>query len=207
MKRIILHWTGGTHSVSDLDRQHYHFIIDGEGNVHDGIHPVRANEDTSDGDYAAHTRHCNTGSIGVAVAAMHRAKEHPFTPGKYPITDAQVDALALVCSQLCRAFHIPVTRTTVLTHAEVQPTLGIVQRGKWDITWLPGMQGVEAPVAVGDRLRGLIKAKLAPRTPKPTQTPPTGRTAPRAAAPVSIAVGLAAAAWAIWEGIKAFFGG
>lgn len=207
MKRIILHWSAGSHKASALDKKHYHFIIEGDGNVVEGDLPPEANLSTKDGEYAAHTRNCNTGAIGVAVAAMAGAREHPFTAGRFPVTPAQIDAMTTLCAQLCRAFSIPVTRTTVLTHAEVQPTLGIVQRGKWDITWLPGMQGVEAPVAVGDRLRGLIKAKLAPRTPKPTQTPPTGRTAPRAAAPVSIAVGLAAAAWAIWEGIKAFFGG
>lgn len=62
-------------------------------------------------------------------------------------------------------------------------------------------------------LRGLQRRReaekalfLSPVAPT-TQTLPTGRTAPRAAAPVSIAVGLAAAAWAIWEGIKAIFGG
>lgn len=52
------------------------------------------------------------------------------------------------------------TRRTVLSHAEVQPTLGIRQRGKWDIAWLPGMAKPGDPVAVGDRLREQVAAAL-----------------------------------------------
>ena len=70
---------------------------------------------------------------------MVGAVERPFNAGRYPITPAQVDALARLCADLCRDYTIPVTRKTVLTHAEVQPTLGITQRGKWDVSWLPGM--------------------------------------------------------------------
>ncbi len=28
MKRLIWHWSAGTHTPSALDRQHYHFVID-----------------------------------------------------------------------------------------------------------------------------------------------------------------------------------
>ena len=45
-----------------------------------------------------------------------------------------------------------------MSHAEVQPTLKIAQRGKWDIIWLPGMTQPGDPVRVGDHIRGLIKA-------------------------------------------------
>jgi len=48
----------------------------------------------------------------------------------------------------------------VLTHAEVQPTLGVRQRGKWDITWLPGMEAPGDPIDVGDVLRAKISAAL-----------------------------------------------
>ena len=158
MQRIIMHWSAGTHTVSALDRQHYHFIIDGSGVVHDGIHKPEANERPVSGKYAAHTLNCNTGSIGVAVAAMAGAVEAPFSPGKYPITEAQVDALAGLCAHLCARYGIDVTRRTVLSHAEVQPTLKITQRGKWDIAWLPGMAKPGDPVAVGDVLRARIIA-------------------------------------------------
>lgn len=158
MQRVIMHWSAGAHTVSALDRQHYHFIIDGAGVVHDGIHKPEANERPVSGRYAAHTLNCNTGSIGVAVAAMAGAVEAPFSPGKYPITEAQVDALAGLCAHLCARYGIDVTRRTVLSHAEVQPTLKITQRGKWDIAWLPGMAKPGDPVAVGDVLRARIIA-------------------------------------------------
>lgn len=166
MQRIIIHWSAGAHTVSALDRQHYHYIVDDDGDVHAGIHPPEANRGPlASGRYAAHTLNCNTGSIGVAFAAMAGAVERPFGAGRYPITPAQVDAMAALCAELCRQYDIPVSRKTVLTHAEVQPTLGITQRGKWDVTWLPGMSGPGAPVAVGDMLRARILAELAPAVP------------------------------------------
>lgn len=171
MQRLILHWSAGAHTASTLDLQHYHFVIDGQGRVHKGKHPVSANAGPlKSGAYAAHTLNANTGSIGVALAAMAGAQERPFSAGKYPITPAQVDALAALCADLCRQYNIPVSRQTVLSHAEVQPTLGITQSGKWDITWLPGMSAPGNPVAVGDQIRALIVAKLAP---KPAVTVPT----------------------------------
>lgn len=170
MERIIIHWSAGTHTVSALDRQHYHYIIDDDGDVHTGIHPVSANKGPlRSGAYAAHTLNCNTGSIGVALAAMAGAVERPFSAGQWPITPQQVDALAALCADLCRQYDIPLDRATVLTHAEVQPTLGIAQRGKWDVTWLPGMAGPGAPVAVGDMIRARIFDEWVPR-PAPEQT-------------------------------------
>lgn len=156
MKRIIWHWSAGQHTPSALDRKHYHFIIDGSGKVHAGNLPPEANLSTGDGQYAAHTRGCNTGSLGIALAAMAGAVERPFSAGKHPITPAQVDALVRLTRDLAAKYEIPVTRETVLSHAEVQPTLKIAQRGKWDICWLPGMTAPGNPVQVGDRLRALI---------------------------------------------------
>ena len=171
MKRIIWHWTGGGHNANGTDRRHYHFIIEGDGMVAAGNHPPEANRriaNPRDGStYAAHTRGANTGSIGIAVAAMRGAQERPFTPGPSPITEAQFFALVKLTSDLCTHYKIPVQRETVLSHAEVQPTLGIMQSGKWDITWLPGMPGPGDPVEVGDRLRGKVAAALAPQ-PAPT---------------------------------------
>ncbi|MFG6081586.1 N-acetylmuramoyl-L-alanine amidase [Paracoccus litorisediminis] len=158
MKRIILHWSAGGNAVSALDRQHYHFIIDGAGAVHDGNHKPEANASVlKTGAYAAHTLNCNTGSIGVALAGMAGAVDRPFAPGKQPITQAQIEALARLCADLCKRYGIPITRSTVLSHAEVQPTLGIAQRGKWDIAWLPGMTAPGDPVEVGDNLRARIR--------------------------------------------------
>jgi N-acetyl-anhydromuramyl-L-alanine amidase AmpD len=156
MKRIIWHWSAGQHTPSSLDREHYHFIIDGAGKVHNGNLPPEANLSTGDGQYAAHTKGCNTGSIGIAVAAMAGAVERPFKAGAHPVTPAQVEALVKLTRDLAAKYKIPVTRETVLSHAEVQPTLKIAQRGKWDIAWLPGMTAPGNPVAVGDKLRARV---------------------------------------------------
>lgn len=92
--------------------------------------------------------------------------------------------MAALCAELCRQYDIPVSRTTVLTHAEVQPTLGITQRGKWDVTWLPGMSGPGAPVAVGDMLRARVVAELAP-APQVPAPPADGTTLEDLAADVA----------------------
>ena len=159
MKRIILHWTAGNHRVSNLDRRHYHYIVDAKGVIHNGDFPVSANIAPKQGQYAAHTLNCNTGSIGVAVAAMAGAVERPFSPGTHPITEVQLEVLYSFCADLTQEYGIPVTRETLLTHAEVQPTLKIKQRGKWDISWLPGMESPKDPILVGDMIRmGVTRA-------------------------------------------------
>jgi N-acetyl-anhydromuramyl-L-alanine amidase AmpD len=156
MKRIIIHWTAGTHKPSATDKKHYHYIGGGDGEVVEGNLPISANESTAT-EYAAHTRGLNTGSIGVSFAAMHGAKERPFSAGKYPITKAQVEAMTRLVSDLSERYDIPITPETILTHAEVEPTLGVKQRGKWDVTWLPGMDQAGNARAVGDLLRQKVR--------------------------------------------------
>ena len=168
MKRIILHWSAGTNKASALDRNHYHFIVEGDGNIVSGVYKPEDNLSTQT-PYAAHTRMANTGSIGVAFAAMHGAKERPFYAGKYPITEKQVKAMTRLLVDLCEQYNIPVTPQAVLTHAEVQGTLGIKQNGKWDVTWLPGMDQAGNAQAVGDLLRQKIRdaRRAPPETTKP----------------------------------------
>ncbi len=171
MKRIIWHWSAGTHTPSNLDKEHYHFIIAGDGAVHPGKWPVEANTKPVKGKYAAHTLGCNTGSIGIAVAAMAGAVEQPFDAGKYPITPVQVGALVALSRKLGAQYGIPVTPQTMLSHAEVQPTLGIKQRGKWDIAWIPGMDAPGDPVVVGGKLRAMISDTAKPAPKKPATAP------------------------------------
>lgn len=167
MKRIIIHWTAGANKPSALDLSHYHYVIDGEGKVHEGKWPVSANAGALiKGQYAAHTLNCNTGSIGVSLAAMAGAVERPFSAGKSPITNAQESTLTRLLVDLCDEYKIPVTRQTVLTHAEVEPTLGIKQKGKWDICWLPGMASPRPAVEVGDIIRSRLTTKVP--APKPS---------------------------------------
>lgn len=160
LHRIIMHWTAGAYGDIALERQSYHLLIDQHGRGIPGVYAPEANANTSDGRYAPHTRALNTGSIGVALDAMAGARESPFDPGPAPITDDQERGLIHEVADLCRTYDIPVSRWTVLTHAEVQPTLGVWQRNKWDIRWLPGYPGVKDAIEIGDVLRAKIKAQL-----------------------------------------------
>lgn len=156
MKRIIVHWTAGSYVCSELDLEHYHIIIDGENQLHKGEHSIKDNEVIHGTDYAAHTLNCNSGAIGVSVACMAGAIETPFSAGAFPMKVGQFNKLAAVVAQLCSRYKIPILPTTVLSHAEVQNTLGIKQRGKWDIARLPFDQSVVGAAAVGNRFRSLV---------------------------------------------------
>jgi N-acetyl-anhydromuramyl-L-alanine amidase AmpD len=156
LKRVILHWTAGTHVANALDRQHYHFMVQGDGSVVEGVHPPEDNERLVGADYAAHTLNCNTGSIGVALCGMLGAVESPFTAGIYPINETQLTAACALVARLCKTYGIAVTPKTVLTHAEVQGTLAIVQNGKWDIARLPWTSTIVGATAVGGFIRALV---------------------------------------------------
>lgn len=160
MARIIVHWSAGRNSASDVDKEHYHFIVEGNGNVVRGDNSIADNVNTADGKYAAHTRGTNTGSIGVSFAGMLGAVENPFNPGKFPITESQWAAGMDILAQLSKEYGIPVTDKTILTHAEVQANLGIAQAGKWDFTRLTFAPDLKGAKAVGDKMRNDIKARL-----------------------------------------------
>lgn len=161
MRRIIVHWTAGLHKASDLDREHYHILIEGDALIRRGKPSIALNDGGGvKPGYAAHTLNCNTGSIGVSLCCMAGAVASPFIPGSAPMTREQWDRLPIVLADLCRRYGIPVTRQTVLSHAEVQGTLGIQQRGKWDIARLPFDPSVVGAHALGDIFRACTAAVL-----------------------------------------------
>ncbi len=159
--RIIGHWTGGHYTPTDFDKSHYHVLIDGQGKAVRGTPSIALNSlPKAQPGYAAHTLNSNTGSIGISICAMAGAIESPFQPGKAPITTAQWSAFVLAIADLCERYKLPVTTKTVLTHAEVQANLGIVQRNKWDIARLPFDPKFNTAKKVGDRLRAEVSAAL-----------------------------------------------
>lgn len=160
MTRVIAHWTGGGGRASADDREHYHRLIEYDGTLVIGKEAIEDNIVTSDGDYAAHTLSLNTGSIGVAICGMRGAKEHPFDAGPSPINEEQFDSFCQMIAGLCLEYGIPVTPQTVLTHAEVQPTLGVMQGGKWDIARLPWKSNIRGALAVGNYMRNRIRMML-----------------------------------------------
>ena len=161
IKRIIMHWNAGTHRATEFDRAHYHILIEADGKLVRGIPTIDLNDarGTKKG-YAAHALNTNSGSIGIAVCAMADASDSPFRVGKYPITQMQIDTICRAVAELCVAYKIAVTPQTVLSHAEIQGTLGIQQRGKIDIMWLPGMERMVDARSIGDKLRLQIKSHL-----------------------------------------------
>ncbi|MBB3972796.1 peptidoglycan recognition protein family protein [Hansschlegelia beijingensis] len=159
--RIIVHWTAGGHKASALDTEHYHLLIEADGGIVRGKPSIDLNDRGGvKAGYAAHTLNCNTGSIGVSLCCMAGAVESPFKAGSAPMTREQWDELPHVLAALCRRYGIPVTPKTVLSHAEVQGTLGIKQKGKWDIARLAFDPFVVGAQAVGDLFRKRAAALL-----------------------------------------------
>lgn len=162
--RLILHWTAGQHRASEFDRGHYHVLVEGDGTPIRGVPTIDLNSlPAARRGYAAHTRNCNTGSIGLSLCCMggDDVRERPFNGGRWPLTKAQWDAGSAIAAQLCKHYNIPVTAKTVLSHAEVQANLGIAQRGKWDIAKLPFDPAFDTARECGDRFRIETAAKLA----------------------------------------------
>lgn len=161
INRVIVHWTAGQHRASEDDRKHYHVLVEFDARLVRGIPTIDKNDASgARTGYAAHTLNCNTGSAGVSMCGMAGAVESPFSPGSAPLTQVQWDAMTRVVSDICRRYGVPVTDRTVLTHAEVQPNLGIAQRGKWDVTRLPFDPKTVGHRAVGDLLRRQVAALM-----------------------------------------------
>lgn len=159
MDRIICHWTAGPYKASDHDRECYHILIEGNGNLVRGEHAIIDNVKTGNDNYAAHTLGCNTGSIGISVCCMAGAKEAPFNPGPCPMLREQWETMAQVAAQLARRYKIAVAPRTVLGHGEVQDILGRPQKQKWDPLVLPWDPGV-AKREVGNRFRARVSEIL-----------------------------------------------
>ncbi|MER9248605.1 peptidoglycan recognition family protein [Mesorhizobium sp. M0590] len=160
MKRVICHWTAGSHSAGDTDRDAYHILVEGNGRLVRGRPSIALNSGRVKPGYAAHTLNCNGGSIGVSLCCMAGAEERPFDAGRYPMTGAQWDAMTAVVAELCKYYRIKVTPKTVLSHAEVESNLGIEQRGKWDFTRLPFDPTISGASACGERLRRDVTAAM-----------------------------------------------
>lgn len=163
LNRIIPHHSGGGYAPNATDRRAYNRLITGDGERLDGMFPPERNGigRIVKGQYAAHTAMLNGGSVGVALCAMRGGQwGDPFNCGHFP-KPAQVDALVLDIAELCVAFGVPVTERTVLSHAEVEPTLGVKQRNKWDFDYDPrGRLQTRDPIAIGNELRQEVRLRL-----------------------------------------------
>lgn len=156
--RIHWHWTAGARGIIQLERDHYNAVTDSDGNIYDGKWRIETQADYRAGYYGcSHTLNANTGAGGVSMDCMAGANENPFSWGSNKMTWGHVNGMLNWTAVQCQAFDIPVTKWSTLSHSEIQPTLGIWQRWKWDINILPDMEEPGDPVEVGDRLRGMLK--------------------------------------------------
>ena len=156
MKRIIIHWTGGTYAPNSSDLLHYHFVVGGSGKVHNGKFTPKDNENCNDGRYAQHCGGGNTGSIGISMACMFGFKDHKNV-GNYPMTKIQFEACMKKVAQLCSQYKIEIASDTVLTHYE----LGLKQTkttsyGKPDIIFIPPYPNIKTSF-VGNFIRNKIR--------------------------------------------------
>jgi hypothetical protein len=155
MNRITMHHAASGYTLSKEAFEHYHRIIDGDGEVHNGRHAIEDNLPGNGGSYAAHTLNLNSGNIGTSILAMGEAKwADPFGSTKFPVKPAQVDRLCSEVAHLAIDYSIPVDRRFILSHAEVQITLGVKQKNKWDFDYDPRYSSKSRdPVGIGDELR------------------------------------------------------
>ncbi len=101
VRRIICHWTAGSYNASSVDKEHYHLLIEGNGNLVCGDFSTADNESTGDDVDAAHTARLNTGSIGISVRCLSGAVERPFDPGQFPMLEQQWTVMAELAAILC----------------------------------------------------------------------------------------------------------
>ena len=110
IKGIIIHWTGGVYEPNSTDREHYHFLVDGNGRVINGKYKPSDNINCNDGRYAAHCGGGNTGRIGIALCGMWS--------NDYPIKRIQLEAMCKKVAELSKIYGIPIKNTTIMTHSE-----------------------------------------------------------------------------------------
>lgn len=151
LHRLHWHWTVGWHKANSTDRQHYHFLFEGDG------HEIEANPVLK---VLAHTKNANSGALGLSLCGMVGAVERPFNPGPEPITEAAVAAMIRRSALLAINYDIPVSRWSTLTHAEIQPTLGVAQRQKWDVNYHPGLTAPTDPITAGDWFRARLANQI-----------------------------------------------
>jgi len=130
LTKIAIHWTAGVYTPNATDKQHYHFLIDGDGKVIKGTHKPQDNENCTDGNYAAHLGGGNTGTIGVAICGMYSSS--------YPIKRVQLEACCKLIAELSKQYSIPIKNTTIFTHSEFgERNPHTTSNGKIDIDKLP----------------------------------------------------------------------
>jgi len=156
LDRIIIHWSAGQNLPNAVDRNNYHYLVDGEGNILSGKYKPEDNINCKDGKYAEHTGGGNTGSIGISMCGMLGFKDKNHV-GRFPLTEKQCESAFKSIAKLCKDYGIPVTPQTVMTHKEfgdAHPKTS--SHGKIDICYLPPYPEVTAN-DIGEFIRNKVK--------------------------------------------------
>jgi len=149
-RKIFLHWSAGDYNTP---YNNYHTTFLGDGT------PVRTTANYGI-DKNNHTGGANTGSVGLAIAAMASGQEHNF--GSYPPKESQLQAMALEAGSLAKAWGWSESTIdkNVMTHGEWERYAtktgklpGSPQRWDLDKVFSPK----EKIGAGGDYMRKLIK--------------------------------------------------
>ena len=163
--RIHWHWTVSGYKVTPRITNHYNGVFDFEGNEYDGGAPPQHQAEYSRHMGVSHSLSSNTGAVGLAVACLAGVKANwgsmTVDQGKYPVTWEGIDAMLEKTMELCEDFDIYPSPWTTLNHAEIQPNLGIRQKGKWDIQILPSTPNtILSAKAAGDMMRARMLEKF-----------------------------------------------
>lgn len=163
VRGVVWHWTAGAQGFISLEKNAYNYLFSTDGNTIQGNHTIaeQVMYDWRKKRGASHTKSMNTGWVGCSVDAMAGSKQkNPMVWGSNPITWEGIDAMLETTAEICKEYDVPMSPWSTLTHAEVQPTLGVKQRWKWDYTVLPGdINGFQNPRKIGDMLRQRMKEK------------------------------------------------
>lgn len=174
INRIVWHHTGGGYKPNATDMKSYPRLVNGDGEVVNGNHPILANSagrKLTKGTYSPHTLNLNSGSGAISVCSMVGGVwDNPQASKAFP-RPVQIDALIDETVRLCREFGVTPDREHVLSHAEVEPTLGVKQKNKWDFDYQIRKTGGRNPIAIGDELRQEVRLKLGSRPVVEQQAP------------------------------------
>jgi hypothetical protein len=142
-RRIILHWTGGGPRANSTDRKAYHYIVEHDGTIVQGVHPVARNMQRVWGEsYARHTGGFNSFSVGISFAGMMNFTS-PARPGSVPLKPGQVLAGLRFAAECCHAWELDALDPAQVFHHreawELHGVKGTRNHTKLDITHLPFM--------------------------------------------------------------------
>lgn len=156
INKIIIHHTGGSYKACYVDKQCYHYIIQGDGTIVTGVYKPEDNINCKDGKYAQHTYLGNTGAIGVAVACNYKYSMFDKTSTPYPLNKKQYSSLINLIVELIRKYNIKLNDVTTHYMHDKQKN---IKQGKSDITYLPWEPNI-SPNKVLARIREDISILL-----------------------------------------------